>query len=79
LSGYAKTSVHEFWAECVAAFSVKESREKLKEFDPAISKLLTDLVMDPTSLLRLPLHKSILDIQAGLRLGGEFNNDLLAK
>jgi len=79
LSGYGRTSMHEFWAECVAAFSVKESREKLKELEPGIYKLLEDIILSPTTILRRTLHDTILELQASLRLGREFNNDILSR
>jgi hypothetical protein len=79
LSGYSKASMHEYWAECVAAFSVKESREKLKELDPAIYHMLEDTVLRPTTTLQITLHDTIASLQASLKLGGEFDENLLAK
>jgi len=40
ISGYARVSVHEYWAESAAAFAVKESRDILKKIDPEIHELL---------------------------------------
>jgi hypothetical protein len=79
VSGYAKSSMHEYWAECVAAFAVKESRQALKEIDPEMHELLTNLVLHPNSMLRIVLHETIAALQASLRLGGEFDDELLSK
>jgi hypothetical protein len=79
VSGYAKTSKYEYWAESLAAFSVQESRKVLKELDPAMHELLTGLVLRPTSVLRVVLHETILALQASLRLGGEFDDDILSR
>jgi hypothetical protein len=79
LSGYSRTSMHEYWAECVAAFSIKDSREKLKEMDPAVHSMLEDVVLRPTTMLQLTLHDTIASLQASLRLGGEFDDNLLAR
>jgi hypothetical protein len=79
LSGYSRASMHEYWAECVAAFSIKDSREKLKEMDPAVHSMLEDVVLRPTSMLQRTLHDTIASLQASLRLGGEFDDNLLAR
>jgi hypothetical protein len=79
LSGYSRASMHEYWAECVAAFSVKDSREKLKEMDPAVHSMLEDVVLRPTTMLQRTLHDTIASLQASLRLGGEFDDNLLAR
>jgi hypothetical protein len=77
ISGYARSSMHEYWAECVAAFSVKESRLILKHYDPAVHQLLTDLILRPKNVLRRTFHDTIRDLQTGLRLTGELRDDLL--
>jgi hypothetical protein len=79
ISGYAKTSMHEYWAEAVAAFSVKETREILRKFDPAVHQFLTDIVLRPTTMLRVVLHETITALQASLRVGEEYRDDLLEK
>jgi hypothetical protein len=79
ISGYAKSSMHEYWAECVAAFSVKETRRILQEVDPEMHQLLTKLVRHPQGMLRVVLHETIATLQASLRLGGEFDDELLAQ
>lgn len=79
VSGYAKSSTHEYWAECVAAFSIKATRDILKQYDPQMHKLLTDLVLRPKTLLRVVLHDTIAALQASLRLGGEFDEDILSR
>jgi hypothetical protein len=77
ISGYARASYHEYWAECLAVFSVKEGRDKLKIIDPAIHELLRELILAPQNLIRRVFHDSVMDLQASLRVGGEFHDDLL--
>lgn len=79
ISGYARTSYHEYWAECVAAFSVKASREVLKKLDPGAYELLCDCIFKPETVLRVNLRDPIMDLQASLRTGGELGPDLLDK
>ncbi len=78
ISGYAKTAVQEYWAESFAAFSVKETRAGLKELDPVIYQILSKLVLEPTSVLSRVMHETIIALQASLKLGGEFNEDILS-
>lgn len=77
VSGYARVSWHEYFAECVAAFANKESRETLKQYDPVLHQLLMDVVMFPEKVMSTMLQKDILNLQASLRVGGEFKDDLL--
>lgn len=77
ISGYAKHSWHEYWAECVAAFSVPQGRAELRRVDPAIVELLTDVIYQPENVLRPNLHDTILALQASLRMGGEFDDRML--
>jgi hypothetical protein len=77
MSGYARSSHHEYWAECVAAFSIKEGREKLKACDKPIHDLLAELVLKPQNLVSRVVSDSIMSLQSSLHLGGEFNQDLL--
>lgn len=77
VSGYARSSMHEYWAESTAAFSVKESRDLLKQLDPAMHKLLVDLTFTPETMLRPVFTDAILDLQASLRAGGELTDGLL--
>ena len=77
ISGYSRSSKHEYWAECLAAFSVKDGREKLKEIDPPIYQLLCQLVQSPQDLIRRVFTDTITDLQASLRMGGEMKDDLL--
>ena len=77
VSGYAKASKFEYWAESVAAFSVPEGRRLLRELDPGIHKILTEIVFHPETAFTAVLSESILDLQASLRTGGEFKEDLL--
>ncbi len=77
ISGYAKSSAYEYWAESLAAFSVKETRVHLQEFDPGIYEILKSLVLSPTKVLSRVLHENISALQASLKLGGEFADELL--
>jgi hypothetical protein len=77
ISGYARHSMHEYWAECVAAFSVKTGREYLKQIDPAIHGILEQLITEPQALIRPVFHELIQDLQLALKLGGEFDRNLL--
>jgi hypothetical protein len=77
VSGYAKASKFEYWAESVAAFSVPEGRRLLRELDPAIHKMLTEIVRHPESAFTPILTEPLLDLQSSLRLGGELKEDLL--
>lgn len=79
ISGYARSSFHEYWAESVAAFTVKGSREFLKKLDPAVYSILHDVFFQPHKVLRPNLQESILQLQASLRAGGEFDDDLLER
>jgi hypothetical protein len=77
LSGYSRTSWHEYWAECVAAFSVKASRDLLKQMDPTAHEILRQIVFEPEKTLSPKHEKDILRLQTSLRVGGEFADDLL--
>ena len=77
ISGYARTSMHEYWAECAAAFSIKESRAVLRQLDPAMYELLDELVFNPDRMLRPVFVETIIDLQASLRVGEELQDDLL--
>lgn len=77
ISGYAKASSFEYWAESLAAFSLKETRVYLKELDPPIYEIMSNLVKNPTAVFSRVLHETIIALQASLRLGGEFTDELL--
>lgn len=79
ISGYSRTSMHEYWAEALAAFSMYESRYELKRIDPQIHDLLVELVFSPETLLSPGLQEMALELQASLRVGGELTDDLLNK
>lgn len=51
VSGYARTSKSEFWAECAAAFSVAESREMLRLVDEEMYYAIHELVLHPENAL----------------------------
>ncbi|HEY9775155.1 MAG TPA: hypothetical protein V6C81_15425 [Planktothrix sp.] len=77
VSGYARSSFHEYWAEAVAAFSTKEGRAVLKQFDPAILEILREVVFAPQTVLRPVFHDTIMELQASLRMGGEFHDKII--
>jgi hypothetical protein len=77
ISGYAKASAHEYWAESLAAFSLKETRAYLKEIDPSMYEIMVKLIKDPTSVFSRVLHETIIALQASLRFGGEFTDEIL--
>lgn len=77
ISGYSRQSMHEYWAECAAAFSMKESRDALRELDPEIYQLLEELVLAPEKMVRAVFIDQILDLQASLRVGQELTSELL--
>ncbi len=76
ISGYAKASAHEYWAESLAAFSLKETRDYLKEVDPVIYQIMVSLIKNPTAVFSRVLHETLIGLQASLRLGGEFTDEL---
>jgi len=76
ISGYARQSMHEYWAECAAAFSMTESRQALKEIDSEIHDLLEELVVTPEKMVRAVYVDQILDLQASLRVGNELTSDI---
>lgn len=77
ISGYARSSHHEYWAECVAAFTVLESRMFLERHDPEIFSILKDVIFNPAQVLRPTLHEHIQTLQASLRAGGELMDNIL--
>lgn len=79
ISGYAKSDVKEYWAESFAAFSIKETRAILKELDPAICEILHKIIFEPTAVFSRVLHETIIALQASLKFGGEFSEDILSK
>lgn len=78
ISGYARSSMHEYWAECVAAFSVKESRDMLKQMDPAVYQILHDVLFSPEKTLSPKFEESSLKLQTSLRVGGHLTDDILS-
>lgn len=77
ISGYARSSMHEYWAESVAAFSTLEGRKILKQLDPAVYQILQDVVQRPHEVLQLNMRDTILALQASLRMGGELHANIL--
>jgi hypothetical protein len=77
ISGYSRASFHEYWAECVAAFSVKESREALKAMDPPVYEMLHEIIFSPEKSLSKKFEVDSRKLQTSLRLGGELTDDLL--
>ncbi len=78
ISGYGRTSMHEYWAECVAAFSVKESRLMLQQLDPQVYEILHSVLFLPETSLSLSNQMEARRLQSSLRVGGELMDDLLA-
>jgi len=78
ISGYAKSSKEEYWAECVAAFSVPESRTLLRQMDPGICKIITEVIYQSETTFSPVLSEQLLDLQAALRVGAEFREDMLS-
>jgi hypothetical protein len=64
ISGHARVSTNEYWAECITAFSKKDSRDILSTFDSEIHKALTDLVLYPERYLATPWNQSVIEIRA---------------
>lgn len=77
ISGYSRTTYHEYWAEAVGAFAVKEGRDELRMRDPEIYQMLCDVILQPEKVMSLNLQESLLTLQASLRLGGELPPDIL--
>jgi hypothetical protein len=77
VSGYSRSSWHEYWAECVAVFSVREGRDILKAMDPAAYDILVKVIFAPHTVMRPVFHDTMQALQSSLRLGGEFTDKLL--
>lgn len=77
ISGYARCSFHEYWAECAAAFSIKQSRDFLKTHDPQVYEILHDSIFHPEKVLRTVLVEQTQALQASLRVGGEMHDNIL--
>ena len=71
ISGYARFSSHEYFAESVAAFSIEESRRYLKEHDPRLYQIIESLFYEPEKVIRPVLKDQLHSLQASLRMGGE--------
>jgi hypothetical protein len=77
ISGYARSSHHEYWAECAAAFSIKASRDFLQTHDPKIYEILRKCVLAPENVLRPNLIEPMITLQTALRVGGELHDNIL--
>ncbi len=77
ISGYSRSSWHEYWAEAVGAFAVKEGRDELRARDPEVHQILCDVILQPEKVVSVNLQESLLALQASLRLGGEFPHNVL--
>ena len=77
ISGYSKASWHEYWAEAVSAFSFRPCRQVLKQYDPAICEVLTEIVLEPQNVLRTVFQDTVLELQANLRSCGVFHERIL--
>ncbi len=71
ISGYARFSSHEYFAESVAAFSIEESRRYLKEHDPRLYQIIESLFYEPEKVIRPVLKDQLHSLQASLRMGKE--------
>jgi hypothetical protein len=78
ISGYAKSSKEEYWAECVAAFSVPESRNVLRQMDPGICKILTEVIYNSEATMSHVYTDQLMDLQTALKVGGEFTEGMLS-
>ena len=81
VSGYARSSRHEYFAESVAAFAVKESRDALRKIDPEMYVILHDVMLKPEKEMSTLEGKrdNILNLQTSLRAGGELTEDLFGQ
>ncbi|MBX9770757.1 MAG: hypothetical protein K2X29_05270 [Candidatus Obscuribacterales bacterium] len=77
VSGYAKSSHHEYFAEAVAAFSVISGRQELLKIDPEMHAMLCELITNPENLVRPVFVEIALALQASLRVGGELEPEIL--
>jgi hypothetical protein len=77
ISGYARSSKHEYWAECVAAFSIKDSRDYLKKLDPEVYEILREVISKPENVMRKVFNDNLVELQSSLRVGGELIPNLI--
>jgi len=77
VSGYAKSSAHEYFAEAVAAFSVISGRQELLKIDPGMHQMLCELITTPETLVRPVFVETALSLQASLIAGGELEENIL--
>lgn len=78
ISGYAKSSAHEYFAEAVAAFAVIAGRQELAKIDADMHAMLCELVTTPETLVRPVFVETVLALQASLRVGGELESTILS-
>lgn len=64
VSSHARTEDHEYWEECVSAFSVKQSRIALRDLDPQMHQLLVSFVREPENYLKPPLDVAFKKLRA---------------
>ncbi|HEY9792642.1 MAG TPA: hypothetical protein V6D22_19735 [Candidatus Obscuribacterales bacterium] len=77
LSGYSRSSPEEYFAESLAAFSIKSSREKLKAIDAEIFELMHRLVFEANEMLDSKWHEQIARSQAERKRRQELTDTLL--
>lgn len=77
ISGYSRTSFHEYFAEAVAAFSVREARQQLRQIDPEIFAILEKIIFEPEKMLRPVFVEVIQILRQSLKIGGEYTDKLL--
>ncbi len=75
--GTPHKSWHHYWAESLAAFSIKTSREQLQKIDPKIHALLNELVLQAESKINSNLKEVVLNNRKELLEANEHATNLL--
>ncbi len=75
--GMHDDSYHHYWAESLAAFSFKQTRDQLLKSDPKIYAILSDLVMHPESIINSKLREDVLANRKELAEANETASNLL--
>ncbi len=79
ISGWARQSWHHYWAESMAAYSVKECREKLRNLDLEIYDVISELIFHPEKLLSPRIIETLEAIQRELREANQFSLDFAGR
>ncbi len=75
--GTPHKSFHHYWAESLAAFSIKKSREQLQQVDSRIHALLTELVLQPEGKIGGNVKVTLLNSKKELLEADEYVDNLL--